>query len=73
MNATSATLPGKYKWFYGTFILLVCICGSLNASSKKLEVLANGTQVHKNPDLRSHVIATLSQGRDSAAGQPPKV
>ena len=72
MNATSATLPGKYKWFYRTFILLVCICGSLNASSKKLEVLANGTQVHKNPDLRSHVIATLSQGEILLLASPRK-
>ena len=43
-------------------ILLLCIGGSLNASSKKLEVIANGTQVHKSPDLRSPIIATLSQG-----------
>ncbi len=62
MNATSATFLGKFKWFCGTGILLLCICGSLNASSKKLEVLADGTQVHKQPDLRSPVIATLSQG-----------
>jgi hypothetical protein len=58
----SATPTGRMKVGGGAAALLLLLAVGLSGASKKLEVSALSADVHKQPDLSSSVIATLSRG-----------
>jgi hypothetical protein len=62
MKTMSAKTPGRMKILLGTAALLLCLVTGLSALSKKLEVSALSADIHKQPDLRSPVIATVEKG-----------
>lgn len=62
MKTVSANTPGRMKILLGTAALLLCLVTGLSALSKKLEVSALSADIHKQPDLRSPVIAILEKG-----------
>ncbi len=47
---------------FGTAAVLLCVAAGLSGASKKLEVSALTADIHKQPDMRSSVIATLGRG-----------
>jgi hypothetical protein len=62
MKTMSANIPGRMRILSRSAVLLLCLVAGLAAVSKKLEVSAPSADIHKRPDLRSPVIATLEQG-----------